>query len=88
MDTDRQSIRRCYGCETPGKIEEHQIEYIINAIKHCRTLPRAQLEIHMKNADSNQVSLSEKQDAKQVSLQPLNTVNLPAKSQTWANVAA
>ncbi len=39
--------------ETSGKIEEYQVEYIINAIANYRILPRQELESQSKNTKTN-----------------------------------
>lgn len=69
----------------PGKVEAHQIEHIINAILGCRTLSKSQSQKERKNTGA-QTAITEEPQFQEV--ESLVTTILPAKQETWANVAA
>ena len=71
--------------EGPGKVEDHQIEHIINAILGCRTLSKSQLQKQRRNTGA-QTAITEEPQFQEVE-SPATTI-LPAKQETWANVAA
>ena len=71
--------------EGPGKIEDHQIEHIINAIMGYRKLSKSQLHKQIRNT-SVQTAIT-KETQFQVA-ESLATTILSAKHETWANVAA
>lgn len=73
--------------EAPDKIEEYQVEYIINAIANCRTLPRVQLESQIKNTEAKHAPQLGKHTS-EWSFSPPEISSLPDKPQTWASVAA
>ncbi len=71
--------------EDPGKIEDHQIEHIINAILGCYTLSKSQLQKQRRNKGAKTAITKELQFQE---VESLATTILPAKQETWANVAA
>ena len=71
--------------EDPGKIEDHQIEHIINAILGCHTLSKSQLQKQRRNKGA-QTAITKEPQFQEV--ESLATTILPAKQETWANVAA
>ncbi len=71
--------------EDPGKVEDHQIEHIINAILGFCTLSKSQLQKQRRNKGA-QTAFTEESQFHEVE-SPANTI-LPTKQETWANVAA
>ena len=47
------AVNVAMAAEILGKIEEYQVEYIINAIANCCKLPREELESQSKNTKTN-----------------------------------
>ena len=73
--------------ETSGKIEEYQVEYIINAIANCCTLPRTKLELKSKNTETNLIPQLRKHTSDQ-SFSSSEISSLSGRLQTLATMAA
>lgn len=65
--------------EGPGKVEDHEIEHIINAILGCRTLSKSQLQKQRGNTGA-QTAITEEPQFQEV--ESLATTNFPAKQET------
>lgn len=80
------AVDTAMAAELPGKIERYQVEYIINAISKCRTLPRSHIESQPEDTGPNYIINSGEETPAQ-SLPPSNLPTLPNRPQTWATVA-